>query len=301
MEIVLQTHWGWEIAMDLFLGGLGASCFLIASILFLSAKDRFKKTVRFGAWASVISLLGAVAVLMLHVGIPGRAILLYESFINFDSWMPVGAWSIFCGMIIFGLFALSNTELVTNKIRFLKKCRVVLAILGIPFSLLIVGYTGLLLSVVWAHPLWDTMWLPILVVVSAFCMAVVLMTGYSVLHGNGEDAASLQKKLKISSIALLALTGIVLSCYLSVSSSTSEIGKESVQILTSGSLSSLFWYIAIACGIVIPLLISTVIVIRRELATVAWGILPMISIVLCLGGAFTMRLVILMAGLPIYA
>jgi formate-dependent nitrite reductase membrane component NrfD len=120
MEIVLQTEWGWDIAMDLFLGGLGASCVLIVSILFLSAKDKFKKTVRFGAWASVISLIGAVSVLMLHVGVPGRAILLYQSFINFDSWMPIGAWSIFCGTIIFGLFALSNTEWVTNKIGLLK-------------------------------------------------------------------------------------------------------------------------------------------------------------------------------------
>ncbi len=300
MDLILQTDFGWEIAMDLFLGGLGASIFLIASVLFLCSKDKFKKTVRFSAWASIISLIGAVSILMLHVGVPGRAILLYKSFVNFDSWMPVGAWSIFCGMLIFGLYALSNTEWITNKTGFLKKWRTVLAIIGLPFTLLIIGYTGLLLSAAWDHPLWGTLWLPGLVTVSALCMGAVIVTAYVVLCENGEGTDKLQKILKICSVGLTVLTGIVLGCYLgAVSSGTDAVAKESVEILTSGAVSSLFWYIAVGCGLAIPLVVNLILLIKKDLTLS--GFLPLLAVVTCLVGGFTLRLVILMAGLPVYA
>ncbi len=299
MDIVLQTDWGWEIAMDLFLGGLGASCFLIASVLFLVAKDKFKKTVRFAGWASVISLIGAVSVLMLHVGVPERAIILFQSFVNFDSWMPIGAWSIFCGMLVFGLFALANTEWITNKLGFLKKWRTALAIVGLLFSLLIVGYTGLLLSAIWVHPLWNTMWLPGFVMASAFCMGTILITAYTVIREDGKDAEKLQKILKISSVALTVVAGIVLGCYLGVVSSGSEVAAESVEILTSGSVSSLFWVIGVGCGLVIPLVVNLLLLIKKDLTI--YGLLPMLGVATCLVGGFTLRLVILMAGLPVYA
>jgi formate-dependent nitrite reductase membrane component NrfD len=299
VDIVLQTDWGWEIAMDLFLGGLGASCFLIASVLFLVAKDKFKKTVRFAGWASVISLIGAVSVLMLHVGVPERAIILFQSFVNFDSWMPIGAWSIFCGMLVFGLFALANTEWITNKLGFLKKWRTALAIVGLLFSLLIVGYTGLLLSAIWVHPLWNTMWLPGFVMASAFCMGTILITAYTVIREDGKDAEKLQKILKISSVALTVVAGIVLGCYLGVVSSGSEVAAESVEILTSGSVSSLFWVIGVGCGLVIPLVVNLLLLIKKDLTI--YGLLPMLGVATCLVGGFTLRLVILMAGLPVYA
>ncbi len=299
MDIVLQTNWGWEIAMDLFLGGLGASCFLITSILFLTAKDKFKNTVKFGAWTGVISLIGAVVVLMLEVGIPQRAVLLYKSFVNFNSWMPIGAWSLFCGIIIFGIYALSNTEWITKKIKFLKKWRTALAIIGIPFSLVIVGYTGLLLSAVWADPLWHTMWLPAVVTASAFCMGTVFITAYAVLKEKGEGADHLQKILKICSVGLPVLTGIVLGCYLGTISSSSEVAAESVEILTSGVVSPLFWLVGIGCGLLIPLLVNLFLLIKKDLTLS--GLLPLLAVVTCLAGGFVLRLVILMAGLPIYA
>jgi formate-dependent nitrite reductase membrane component NrfD len=236
---------------------------------------------------------------MLHVGVPERALLMYKSFVNFDSWMPVGAWSIFCGTIIFGLYALSNTEWVTNKIGFLKKWRTALAITGLPFAVLIVGYTGLLLSAIWDHPLWGTMWLPGFVIASALCMGTVFITAYVVLCENGEGADRLQRLLKTCSVALTAIAGIVLGCYLGVVSSGSEVAAESVEILTSGAVSSLFWIVGIGCGLLIPLLVNLVLLIKKDLTLS--GLLPMLGVVCCLVGGFTLRLVILMAGLPIYA
>jgi formate-dependent nitrite reductase membrane component NrfD len=224
---------------------------------------------------------------------------MYKSFVNFNSWMPIGAWSIFCGTLIFGLYALSNTEWITNKIGLLKKCRTVLAIVGILFALLIVGFTGLLLSAIWVHPLWNTLWLPGFVMASAFCMGTVIITAYTVIREDGDEANRLQKILKISSVALIAGAGIVLGCYLGVVSSGSEVASESVGILTSGAASSLFWIVGVGCGLVIPLLVNLVLLIKKDL--MLSGFLLMLGVVCCLVGGFTLRLVILMAGLPIYA
>jgi formate-dependent nitrite reductase membrane component NrfD len=299
MEIVLQTNWGWEIAMDLFLGGLGAGSFLITAIINLVTKNKFIRTIKFGAWASVISLLGAVLVLMLEVGIPQRAILLYQSFVNFDSWMPVGAWLLFTGIIIFGLYAISYTDWITKSLKFILKCRTILAIIGIILAIGITAYTGLLLSAIWVHPLWNTLWLPALIMASAFSIGFILITAYVILFEDINNSISLRKILTISSIDLIVLTGILLIFYLVAVSSGSEIGSNSVQVLTSGAVSQLFWLIAIGCGFIIPLLIYTLLVIKRDLTVK--GLLPMLAVVFCLVGAFTLRLVILMAGLPIYA
>jgi formate-dependent nitrite reductase membrane component NrfD len=299
MEILLQTNWGWEIAMDLFFGGLGAGCFIITAIINLATKNKFIRTIKFGAWASVISLLGAVLVLMLEVGIPQRAILLYQSFVNFNSWMPVGAWLLFTGIIIFGLYAISLTDRITSRFKFLLKCRTVLAIIGILLAIGISAYTGLLLSAIWVHPLWDTLWLPALIMASAFSMGCILITAYVILFEETDISISLRKILTISSVILIILTGILLFIYLTAVSSGSEIAGESVKVLTSGAASQLFWIIAVGGGLVIPLLINALLLIKRDLTI--RGLLPMLGVVFFLVGAFTLRLLILMAGLPIYA
>ena len=298
--MLLQTNWGWEIAMDLFLGGLGAGCFLIAAIIHLSAKERYIKIVKFGAWASVISLIGAVSVLLLEVGLSHRAILLYNSFINFDSWMPVGAWLLFTGIIVYGLYAFSMTEWFIGRFRFLLKCRVILAVIGIVLAIGIASYTGFLLSAIWSHPLWNTFWLPVLIVTSAFCMGTIFITTYTVLLDD-EKFFSLQKKLKITSVATILLTGIALACYLGTVSSGSAVALESIDILISGVAKQLFWSIAVGGGLVVPLAIFSLILMQSDTTRLMGGILPMLGVVFLMVGLFTLRLLILMAGLPVYA
>jgi formate-dependent nitrite reductase membrane component NrfD len=130
-------------------------------------------------------------------------------------------------------------------------------------------------------------------------MGTILITAYTVIREDGKDAEKLQKILKISSVALTVVAGIVLGCYLGVVSSGSEVAAESVEILTSGSVSSLFWVIGVGCGLVIPLVVNLLLLIKKDLTI--YGLLPMLGVATCLVGGFTLRLVILMAGLPVYA
>jgi formate-dependent nitrite reductase membrane component NrfD len=130
-------------------------------------------------------------------------------------------------------------------------------------------------------------------------MGIVFITAYTIIREDGEGVDKLQGILKICTVVLTAVTGIVLGCYLGFVSSGSEVAAESVKILTSGAVSSLFWGVGIGCGLIVPLLVSVFLLIKKNLTLS--GFLPKLGVVCCLIGGFTLRLAILMAGLPIYA
>ncbi len=302
MNIVLQTNWGWEIAVYLFLGGLSAGILCVSAIINLVTKDKFKDTIRFGSWAGVVLLTIGVFLLLLDVGLPMRAIILWQSFIHLDSWMAFGAWFLFVGIIIYGIYALSNTTLVTSRFKFLLKFRTALAVIIIPLSLGIAIYTGLLLGVLYPHPLWNTWWLPVLFTVSALDTGVVFVIGYAVL---GEPSMKdglirLKRVLEVSTVVLILLEGVILTLYLTTVASSGGVAAASVEILTSGILSQLFWILLIGCGLALPLIISVLLLIRHDLAEKTWYFLPMLGVSLCLVGGFTLRYIVLMAGLPIH-
>jgi len=299
--MALQIQWVWEIAIYLFLGGLASGSLLAAAVVNLIAKDRYKNNIRFGAWVGTILLAIGVLFLLVDVGVPTRAIILYKSFVNLNSWMAFGAWFLFGGIIVYGIYALSYTDWVTKKLKFLLNCRTVLSIIIVPLSIGIAVYTGLLLSVLYAHPLWNTWFLPALFTVSALDTGVALFIAYSVLSANKAktDSAKLEHVLEWSTVILIGLEVIVLASYLSIVSSALEIGFISVQILTSGSLSQIFWIIFVGCGLAVPLFISISLLVRRDLTLKTWGILPMIGVAGCLAGGFTLRFVVLLAGLPL--
>jgi formate-dependent nitrite reductase membrane component NrfD len=83
----LQTTWGWLVAIDLFCGGLAAGAFVTIALLALLTGERFKSTIRFGAWASALLVALGALTLLLDVGKPFRAIVLFRSFVHLDSWM----------------------------------------------------------------------------------------------------------------------------------------------------------------------------------------------------------------------
>jgi len=296
--IELQTTWGWEIAIYLFLGGLGAGALCAVAIINLATGERFKNTVRFGAWASVIALAVGTLALLLEVGNPFRAIILFQSFVNFGSWMTIGAWLLLGGILLCGLYALSWTDWVTTRFRPLLKWRTILAIIGIPLCLAIAIYTGVLLGVLPFRPLWNTWFLPALFMASALDTGVALVTAYATLRESSGGVVHLRKVLGISTVILIALEGTILGCYLQTMLSGSGVAALSAQVLTTGALSLLFWVIVVGLGLAVPFLVSLMFLIRSGLAESSKAVLSMLGIVLCLVGGFILRFVVLSAGLP---
>ena len=244
----LQTTWNPLVAIYLFLGGLGAGAGCTVALIALSTGERFKRTVRFGTWASAIILALGATVLLVDVGKPFRAMFMFNSFVNFSSWMTIGAWLLLTAVVVNGLAALFWTDVVLGWLGRLWKplsekrvlWRTILAIVAIPISLAVAIYTGILLGVLPFRPLWHSWLLPVLFTVSAMDTGVALVTGFSFLREDGAGVKTLRTVLESSAMVLILAEAAVLGFFLDTVLKGSADGARSVQVLTQGALRALF-------------------------------------------------------------
>jgi formate-dependent nitrite reductase membrane component NrfD len=303
----LHTTWGWLVAMDLFLGGLGAGTFVAVAIIGVATGERFKATVRFGAWASVIAVALAPFCLLLEVGKPFRALVLFRSFVNPGSWMTIGAWLLISAVVINGLWALFWSDRVLvwfeRVWRPLKarrtSWRIILAAIGILVNLGVAIYTGILLSVLAFRPLWHTWLLPVLFTAFALYTGVGLVAGYVAARERGQGGDRLQMALALGIIVLALLCGGVVGLYLYTMLSGPADAVRSAEILATGALGGVFWALVAGLGLAVPFLAylaqAAGLLKRVEWAPVA---VPVAATALLLIGGWTLRYLVLLAGLP---
>ncbi|MBM3150374.1 MAG: hypothetical protein FJZ88_10190 [Chloroflexi bacterium] len=300
----LQTVWTWLPAVYLFLGGLGAGAFCAVAMIGLVTGERFKTTVRFGAWASAVAIALGTLALLLDVGQPLRALILFKSFVNFNSWMTIGAWLLFGAILLDGLFALFWTDRVLawfgRRWKPLEEkrsvWRAILAIIGIPVGLGVAVYTGVLLGVLPFRPFWNTWLLPALFTASALDTGVGLVTAYATLRERGEGVARLRTILEVSIVALILIEGVVLGYYLQTMLQGSADAARAARLLTSGALSLIFWIIVVGLGLAVPFLVCLTQL--SGLVKRATAVLPLLGITSCLLGGLVLRSVVLWAGVP---
>lgn len=299
----LQTVWGWYPAIYLFLGGLSAGAFCVTAIIELVTGGRFKTTVKFGAWTSVVALSLGLLALLLETGKPFRALIMFKSFVNFNSWMAIGAWLLFSALVIFALYAIFRTDwLVTWLGRLWKPLeekssllRKILAGIGIPLSLGVAVYTGILLGVLPFIPLWNTWLIPALFTASALDTGVAIVAANAILREKGEGVARLRMAFEVSIVALVAIEATILGFYLQTMLTGSPDMANSAQILTSGALSLPFWIIVVSLGLAVPFLVGLTQLSR--LVKQATVVLPLAGIASALLGGLILRFVVVSAGL----
>lgn len=327
-EIALQTSWGVQIALYLFLGGLAGGTALVTGIVQLKQGERFKNLVRFGAWAAVLLLLAGVLCLVAEVTMPLRAMQLWRAFTNPTSWMTIGAWLLVAGIVATGLFALAATPAIGGKVLGQKapSFKRVLAIISAVLGACIAIYTGILLCVLLNHPLWNTPLLPVLFTVSAFDTGIALVCLYLCMgkplgeteasaiskpiateaaaensapaaRQASEDAAALAKMaalLERCSIGLIAAEALVLAALLLMTSSAEEAGALSVWVLIAGPLAVPFWAVLIAAGLAVPFALELLQLKGKHAKWMA----PTAPLLILVGGC-ALRFLILYAGLPL--
>lgn len=303
--IEIQSTWGWLVAVYLFLGGLGAGAMVTVAAISLFTGDRYKSTVRFGAWASAVAIGAGTLFLLLDVGKPFRALVLFRSFSNFTSWMTIGAWLLVGAICLNGLFALLWTEPVLSWLgskwqTLLDKrraFRTALAVAGIPVNLGVAIYTGVLLGVLPFRPLWHTWLLPALFTASALDTGVGLVVAYAALRERAAGVKRLRTVLEICIVALVAIEGTVLALFLDGHLKGSPDAARSAEMLTSGLLSVPFWAVVVGLGLAVPFLVcllqlSGLVKNRATLAVSLFGVAS------CLVGGWTLRFLVLSAGMP---
>jgi len=299
----LQTTWGWIVAVYLFLGGLGAGAFVTAAVVSLTTGERYKATVRFGAWASAIAIAVGTLFLLLDVGKPFRALVFFRSFVNMSSWMAIGAWLLIAAIIVNGLFALFRTEWTLGWIGKAWKplqekariIRTILAAVGIALNLGVAIYTGVLLGVLPFRPSWHTWLLPALFTATALSTGAVCLAAYEHLRDGGKRINGLVRAVGVFHLALILVEAGIWVAYLRTMLNGTPEMANSAHILLSGVLAPVFWIVMVGLGLTIPFLVHALQLSRLVKLPQAVFVL---SIVTALAGAWTLRFLVLSVGLP---
>jgi formate-dependent nitrite reductase membrane component NrfD len=154
--------WKWEIAGYFFLGGLSAGAYAISRMAECHGGERYRDVTRVGAWTALLSFLPCPPLLIHDLGDPKRFHHMLRIF-KPSSPMSLGTWTLigYSGMAatqVIREYLRDNNLLPEARTKLSKLTRSTLLLVhdaaGVPFALLVAGYTGVLLSCT-ANPLWS--------------------------------------------------------------------------------------------------------------------------------------------------
>ena len=307
-----EHYWGWLVAIYLFLGGMGAGSFIIAALVELSGaryKTSYCPITMVGAGVSGPLILIGTVLLIFDLGAglrePWRIL---NMFTNFSSVMTWGIWILSLFLPIAFLYAVLEIMHVYPGIlawlrrwlRFLPETlpyrgiKRVVCIVGIALAVGTALYTGVLLSVVQAVPLWATPVLPVLFLVSAVSTGVGLCIDLSATLA----VPSVQERfrnLPIAHMTLIVLELALLGLLLGLALNQGGEAAESARLILSGPWAAAFWVLVIGFGMLYPLMIHAYALIRHSHSYLS-GILSGVGIVLA--GLFV-RYLIVAAAVPV--
>lgn len=295
-----KITWGLIIAFYLFLGGLAAASYYIGVTADLYSKGRFRNLAKTGAYLVLVPIGIGLLMLLLDLGQPLRfwhllfqngplnygLIFRSSSVMSFGVWLLIG-FSLLCGMA-YPLMWLAEDKKIPG-LAGREGLRRLLGILGLPFALLVVVYTGVLLAVS-SQPVWaDTPLLPVLFVISATStgLAAITLAQLFSRQGDAEAVARLEKgdrlliRLEMAVVALL----VVLLLF-----SPSAAGP--ARNLVFGNYAVFFWLGFVVPGLVLPFLVQRH---TEQRHGRGWDPLVAASALMVLFGGFFLRYVILLA------
>ena len=272
-----QSVWGWEPALYIFLGGLGAGTFITATILRFRHKESNKLVICASYWASVIAIIFGLILLITDLVEPLRGLVMPAAFSHWTSVMTYGAWALLVVTFDFGICAVLTTLELWNppwkflqskhgetlEERFDKPLRI-LGWIGIPFAIFVGFYTGLLLFGAPGIPFWNTIALPFLFLISAVDTGVALVELISVILTKKDKLIESSHKFlqKFTFVNILIELGLLAVFFgvVGTNLSTPEgmAGHDSTMLLIGGDYSPFFWTIVVGIGLVLPFIMNLI-------------------------------------------
>lgn len=291
--MTFEPIWGVIIACYLFLAGLGGGAFITSTFLRWRHPEAVNM-IRIGRIiAPVVVIIGLLLLMFdatagLHN--PLRFALLLT---NFGSVMTWGV--VFLGLFVVVALIVAVLDLAHRGVP--KWLDVTGAVLGACVGV----YTGCLLGVCKTFPLWNNAMLPILFLVSAVStgMAAVLLVAI-VKHPEEFNRVGVLKKFHFC-LPIIELV-LVASLLFITASNASPAGWNSVANLVSGSYAAVFWLLFVVVGLVVPTVLETWLLFFsarefEESRRAHW--ISAASDAGVLVGGFVLRLLVLLAALPI--
>ena len=297
MSFEPQHVWHWQIAIYLFLGGLGGATFALASVLHLF-EDCNKKMLSIAVFSSMAFLGIGTIFLLADMLQPFKA---FYALTNPSSW-------IFWGVIfINGFFAIAtfyiipllkewkSFEPLINKIpkkilSFIEKMNGVAAVGGSSMGFLVAIYTGLLISAAPAISFWNTPAMPLLFVVSAFSTGAAYLLLLSAI-ANTNESRYIANRLERLDAVLIIIEIIILGAYFNFAFFLPSGAKYSANLLFGSWMFVINFLIG---GLLIPLAIETYSIFSKRKAHNR-SIIVVASTLVLVGG-FLLRYFVLKVG-----
>lgn len=249
--------WGWEIPVYLFLGGLVAGMMIITGYFMLTGRK-----------SKLLNTLPLLGIVLLSLGMGAlfldleHKLYVWRLYLTFKPKSPMswGAWIL---LLVYPVLAVQTLVYLPNwlgmlssrlnklsedisKNEKLKKAAASLSVL-LGFSLGV--YTGVLLSLFSARPLWNSAVLWLLFVTSGLSSALALA---HLLSKDKEESALLQK----GDIAALGFELFVLFMFLISLSSSGLIHAQAASLLLNGVYAPFFWVFIVIVGVLLPLFLQ---------------------------------------------
>jgi polysulfide reductase chain C len=236
IDIKPQREWGWLVVTYLFLGGGGAGLFLTA--LFVSHP-----------WAQALGLLLLVVGTVFLLVDLGRPLRFWRAFYRVNtSWISRGCY------FITVLVALGSVNILLELSS--AGAGTVASLVRVTAgaaAVLVMVYTGFVLSPSPAIPFWNTAFFPIVFFAYSLLAGIDFLILASPLLSPPEvDIASLEK----IQFGLLVFCLIVILSHLSVMSGSAVAARQSIRLLTKGRWAGWFLGGVIGVGLVLPLILA---------------------------------------------
>jgi protein NrfD len=262
-------EWQYLIVGYLFLGGLSAGLYFVSALteLFRNNDDSAQEHIaRIGALLAPWPVILGCTLLVFDLGHWYRA---YKLFLHFrwESPMSIGSWLLMlfvCLSLVFAYGWVSRAtreqffESLPKRLRFLRVFNVdvsplrrPLAIAGLPVSVGVAIYTGVLLGAVQSRPFWNTNLVAQLFLFSALsagCAVLILVLATVPRKFEMYEF----KSLYLLDVSFLTLEFFIVVPYLIHGELSVEAVRESLKLVLGGPFTVLFWVFFMGLGLVLP-------------------------------------------------
>ena len=263
-------EWQYLIVSYLFLGGLSAGLFFVSALteLFRNDTDSPKQEIaRVGALLAPWPVMIGCALLVFDLGHWYR---FYKLFLHFrwESPMSIGSWLLmfFIGVSLlyaYGWVSGRAREAVFKKLpkrlkfleilnRDVSGWRRPLAIVGLPMSVGVAIYTGVLLGAVQSRPFWNTNLVAQLFHFSALSAGCALLILVLAASSRGFEIYQF-RSLYLLDVSFLTLEFFIVVPYFIHGELSVEAVRESLKLVLGGPFTILFWVFFMVLGLLLPL------------------------------------------------
>lgn len=287
-------EWGVLIALYLFLGGLSAGLLVLSSVASLYGAGRADRIAAAGAFAAPWPVLAGTVLLVVDLGQP---FYFWKLLVAFQPRSPmwIGTWllTLFAAVSLPYAFLLLPAPFRIWTPRDVRRWRTRFAAVGCVIGAGVGIYTGILLGVLVARPLWNTPLLAQVFLISALSSGAALLLAMLRRGGTAQETRLLtQGDAALIVVELVVLGWMMLDAFTSTATSSAGLAT-----LIGGVYGWIFWIGVVFLGLLVPLALEAAEISGRAHAAPAWfARLTRWSPLFVLAGGFTLRLVIVEAG-----